>query len=422
MNKIATLFIVTLITMPMIFSVRISADKFTEIQNEIKDFCNSISDEQKEADARFQKEQEWCRVQIKAARELVAKRKKEVKALEEQVKALEDKIADNKKAIKQYADKIAENNKNMAEYKKQRCDANFNYITLLREHYDSEDMLKGLQKDLDVFLDKKIAHPNDASIKLPTSFIQRVTAFGHLIPSEHQTSLIETMQAANKYVKAGDMTEQLDDSNENHYVARNITDTLHVDNTRGALKPMEHIKVIMPKAYFTHLKTKIDNIVAGLLKHLQESKDDLSKKEMKSNEDYAKFMIALEKENAELTKLIAGLEKENKALTIQLEKTQETLDEFRKLLKAAEDNLARLIKMCEEKKEYHLRENARRATETGDCAGALKIFNDVLGTDEELKALLNNTADLKSSKVLKNEKRYNTEIDHNEAADIKVVF
>merc|ERR1712222_199337 len=184
MKTIATLFIVTLITLAMIFSVRISADKFTEIQNEIKDFCNSITEEQKEADARFAKEQEWCRVQIKAAEELVAKRKKEVKALEEQVKALEDKIADNKK---------------MAEYKKQRCDANFNYITLLREHYDSEDMLKQLKKDLDVFLDKKIAHPNDESIKLPTSFIQRVSAFGHLIPSAHQTNLIETMQAADKY-------------------------------------------------------------------------------------------------------------------------------------------------------------------------------------------------------------------------------
>jgi len=422
MKTIATLFIVTLITLPMIFSVRISADKFTEIQNEIKDFCNSISEEQKEADARFQKEQEWCRVQIKAAEELVAKRKKEVKALEEQVKALEDKIADNKKAIKQYSDKIAENNKNMAEYKKQRCDANFNYITLLREHYDSEDMLKQLKKDLDVFLDKKIAHPNDESIKLPTSFIQRVSAFGHLIPSAHQTNLIETMQAADKYVKAGNMNPHLNDTNANHYVARNITDTLHVDNTRGALKPMEHVAHIEPKVYFGMLKTKIDNIIAGLLKHLEDSKNDLSTKEMKANEDYAKFMIALEKENAELTKLIAGLEKENKALTAQLEKTQDTLDEFRKLLKAAEENLARLKKMCEEKKEYHERENKRRATESGDCAGALKIFNDVLGTDAELKALLNNTADLKKSAVLKNEKRYNGEIDNNEAADIKVVF
>merc|ERR1712071_456584 len=326
MKTIATLFIVTLITLPMIFSVRISADKFTEIQNEIKDFCTSISDEQKEADARFAKEQEWCRVQIKAAEELVAKRKKEVKALEEQVKALEDKIADNKKAIKQYADKIAENNKNMAEYKKQRCDANFNYITLLREHYDSEDMLKQLKKDLDIFLDKKIAHPNDESIKLPTSFIQRVTAFGHLIPSDHQTNLIETMQAVNKYVKAGD-------------VSGHITDSLHVDNTRGALKPMEHIAHIEPKVYFTMLRTKIDNIIAGLLQHLEDSKNDLSTKKMKANEDYAKFMIALEKENAELTKLIAGLEKENKALVAQLEKTQDTLDEFRKLLKAAEEIL-----------------------------------------------------------------------------------
>jgi chromosome segregation ATPase len=422
MKTIATLFIVTLITLPMIFSVRISADKFNEIRNEITEFCGSIQAEQAEADARFQKEQLWCKEQIAKAEALVAKRKKEVKALEEQVKALEDKIADNKKAIKQYADKIAENNKNMAEYKKQRCDANFNYITLLREHYDSEDMLKQLKKDLDLFLDKKIAHPNDLSIKLPTSFIQRVTAFGHLIPSEHQNSLIETMQAANKYVKAGDVSGHLDDTTTNHYVARNITDTLHVDNTRGALKPMEHVAHLEPKVYFTQLKVKIDNIIAGLLKHLEDSKNDLSTKEMKANEDYAKFMIALEKENAELTKLIASLEKENKALTAQLEKTQETLDEFRKLLKAAEENLARLKKMCEEKKQYHERENARRATETGDCAGALKIFDDVLGSDAELKALLNGTADLKSSKVLKNEKRYNGEIDNNEAADIKIVF
>jgi chromosome segregation ATPase len=411
-----------MITLPMIYSIRISADKFTEIQNEIKDFCQSITNEQAEADARFEKEQLWCKKQIKAAEELVAKRKKEVKALEDQVKALEDKIADNKKAIKQYQDKIDENNKNMKEYKTQRCDANFNYISLLREHYDSEDMLKQLKIDLDTFLDKKIAHPKDESIKLPTSFVERVTAFGHLIPAEHQTALIETMQAADKYVKAGDVSEQLKDTKENHYVARNITDTLHVDNTRGALKPMEHIAHIEPKQYFIMLKTKIDNIIAGLLKHLADSQKDLSTKEMKANEDYAKFMIALEKENTELAGLIKGLEAENKALSAQLEKTKDTLEEFRKLLKAAEDNLERLKKICEEKKEYHKRETARRATESGDCNEAIKIFNDILGTDEELKALLNNTADLKSSKVIANEKRYNGKIDDNEAKDIKVVF
>merc|ERR1712032_254984 len=263
---------------------------------------------------------------------------------------------------------------------------------------------------------------NDESIKLPTSFIQRVSAFGHLIPSAHQTNLIETMQAADKYVKAGNMNPHLNDTNANHYVARSITDTLHVDNTRGALKPMEHVAHIEPKVYFGMLKTKIDNIIAGLLKHLEDSKNDLSTKEMKANEDYAKFMIALEKENAELTALIAHLKEENAALQAQLEKTKETLEEFRGLLKAAEENLQRLINMCEEKKAYHERENKRRVTEKGDCAGAIKIFNEVLGTDEELKALLNNTADLKSSKVIKNAPRYNTEIDHNEAADIKVVF
>ena len=128
------------------------------------------------------------------------------------------------------------------------------------------------------------------------------------------------MQALNKYVKAGDVNPQLENTKDNHYVARNITDTLHVDNTRGALKPMEQVAHIEPKVYFGMLKTKIDNIIAGLLQHLEDSKTDLSRKEMKANEDYAKFMIALEKENAELTKLIAGLEKENVALIAQLEK------------------------------------------------------------------------------------------------------
>jgi len=330
--------------------------------------------------------------------------------------------ADNKKAIKQYSDKIAENNKNMAQYKIQRCDANFNFITLLREHYDSEDMLKQLRVDLNEFLAKKIKNPTDESIKLPSSFIERVSAFGHLIPAEHQTALIETMQAANKYVQAGDVSGHLTESKENHYEARNITDTLHVDNNRGLIKMMKHVDHKSPKAYFIMLKAKINTIIDGLIKHLHDSRDDLSTKEMKANEDYAKFMIALEKENNELKELIKGLEAENKALTAQLEKTQETLEEFKGLLKAAEENLARLIKMCAEKEEYHKRENKRREAETEDCQGAIKIFNEVLGTDEELKALLNGTADLKKSVVIKNEHKFNTTIDHNEASDIKVVF
>jgi len=409
-------------TLPMIFSLRISADKFTEIENEIKEFCGSITAEQEEANVRFEKEQEWCRVEIKKAEDLVEKRKKEVAALEEQVKALEDKIEDNNKAIKQYQDKIDENNRNMAEYKIQRCDANFNYISLLREHYDSEDMLRQLKKDLDEYLDKKIENPNDSSVKLPASFIQRVSAFGHLIPSGHQTALIQTIQEIDQYVQAGDVSGHVASVGENHYDAREITDTLHVDNDKGELQPMEHVAHMEPRAYFTALKTKIDNIIEGLLQHLQKSKDDLSTKEMTANEDYAKFMIALEKENAELADLIKKLQEENAALTAQLEKTKEALEEFRVLLKAAEENLERLRRMCEEKVEYHNRETERRTRESGDCEEAIKIFEEVLGTDTELKALLNDEADLKKSVVLENQDRYHGEIDNNEAKDITVVF
>merc|ERR1712014_526315 len=132
---------------------------------------------------------------------------------------------------------------------------------------------------------------------------------------------------------------------------------------------MKHVPHKSPAAYFTMLKAKINTIIDGLIKHLHDSRDDLSTKEMKANEDYAKFMIALEKENKELAELIKGLEAENKALGAQLEKTKETLEEFKGLLKAAQENLRRLIKMCKEKEEYHKRENKRREGEAEDCKG-----------------------------------------------------
>lgn len=421
MRTTAILFIVSLITLPMIFSVRISADKFTEIQNEIKEFCNSITLEQQEADERYNREKLWCEQEIKKAEELVEKRKKEVAALEDQVEQLRLKIEDNQKAIQQYADKIAENNRNMAEYKTQRCDANFNYISLLREHYDSEDMLRQLQVDLDAFLDKKIENPTDESITLPASFIERVSAFGHLIPAEHQTALIQTIQAV-EYVQAGDVSGHLNDTANNHYDAREITDTLHVDNTVGELQAMDHVAHVEPREYFTMLRTKIDNIIAGLLKHLEDSKNDLSVKEMRANEDYAKFMIALEKENAELTKLIEGLTAENVALTAQKERTEATLEEFRRLLEAAIENLERLRRICQEKEEYHQRETARRVTESASCDEALKIFDEVLGTDQELRNLLNNEADLNKSVVIENEGNFRGRIGENQAKDIQVVF
>jgi Fe2+ transport system protein B len=87
---------------PMIYSVRISADRFTEIQNQIREFCNSITLEGKEANARYEEEKKWCAVKIREADELVEKRKKEVTAIENQKKGLEDKINDNEKAIKHY--------------------------------------------------------------------------------------------------------------------------------------------------------------------------------------------------------------------------------------------------------------------------------------------------------------------------------
>ena len=424
--RTTALYIVAMLFIPMIYSVRISADRFTEIQNQIKEFCQTITKEGGEANFRYVEEKKWCNAKIKEAEELVEKRKKEVDAIENQKKALEDKITDNTKAINHYNSKIAENNRTMDQFKKDRCDANFNFISLLREHYDAEELLKALKKDLGDYLDKKIANPEDASAKLPSSFLERVSAISHLIPAASQTNLVQLVQAVNanakNYVQAGDVSTNLGASVANRYDARDINNVMHVDNTKDELKALEHIKSINPKEYFMKLKVKIDNIIDGLIAHMENSKRDLSEKEMKANQDYAKFMIALDKENIELTRLVKDLVAENVILTEQLKKTIETLEEFRKLLKAAEDNLAALKQMCKEKDEYHEKEENRRAKETGQCADAEKIFQDIVGTDEELKKLINNEADLKKSEIIEKKSGFENQRNANKAADIKIVF
>lgn len=420
--KTTALYLVAMLFIPMIYSVRISADRFSEIQNQIKEFCDSITKEGTEANTRYQEEKKWCNAKIKEAEELVEKRKKEVSAIENQKVALEKKIADNDNAIKHYNDKIAENNRTMEQFKKERCDANFNFISLLREHYDAEELLKALKKDLDEYLDKKIANPDDASAKLPTSFLERVSAISHLIPAASQTNLIQLVQAAGPYVQAADVSGKISENNANQYDARNITDTMHVDNTKEELKALEHIKSINPKEYFMKLKVKIGNIIDGLIAHMEQSKIDLSEKEMKANQDYAKFMIALDKENIELARLVRELVAENVILTDQLNKTIETLEEFKKLLKAAEDNLEALRQMCREKDEYHEREENRRAKETTQCSDAAKIFEDIIGTDAELKRLINNEADLKKSEIVEKRSSFEDKRKSNKAADIKIVF
>jgi len=143
---------------------------------------------------------------------------------------------------------------------------------------------------------------------------------------------------------------------------------------------------------------------------------------MLANQDYAKFMIALEKENKELAIIIAGLQAENAALKEELRKTIEALEEFKKLLKAAEDNLAYLRQICKEKDDYNTAENNRRAKETTQCQEARKIFDDIIGTDVELKKLINNESDLTKSNIVENKKAYEDKRANNKAADVKIVF
>ena len=424
MKSTALFLLLTIAISPMIFSVRVSKDRFGEIQNSISNFCHSIVTEGQEAETRYQEEKKWCAAKILEAELLVAKRTKEVTALRDQVAKLQAKIDDNNKAIKHYQNKIDENLRNMEVYKKQRCEANLIFITLLREHYDAEDLLRTLRKDIDDFLDKKAANPSDASVRLPSAFVQKLSSIGHLLPASEQTNLIQLVEAAGptKYAQAGNVNPTTQDVAANKYDPRAIKDTLHVDNTRGELQKMKHIPHKAEPVYYRELRVKIDTIIDGLINHLENSKTDLSKKEMKANEDYAKFMIALEKENKELQRLIAGLVQENVVLAAELARTKKTLVQFEKLLKAAQDNLEMLRRMCKEKEDYNVAENKRRGTETVDCAAAVKVFQDILKTDDELRKLINEEGSLKASAVITKRAASEKTVASNTAAEVKIVF
>jgi len=154
--------------------------------------------------------------------------------------------------------------------------------------------------------------------------------------------------------------------------------TGHIDNSRGALKALKTPKFEEASVFKNKFEKKVLDMIDGLVLHLKNSRDALTKAEIKAGEDFAIFQNNMFKENRYLTEKIKELNAHLVDLKAQLNLSQQQLARREKLRKQAEDKLKHLRQMKREKEAYCKRETLRRNKELGDVGSATTIFQNVL--------------------------------------------
>jgi len=152
----------------------------------------------------------------------------------------------------------------------------------------------------------------------------------------------------------------------------------HVDNTRGELKRLATPGYESISLYLTKLEKRVLAMIDQLILHLRNSREALTRNEIKAAEDFAIFQKNMFKENAFLEAKIKQLQHHLVDLKTQLTKANAQLVRREKLRREAEIQLANFRRMKREKDDYCRREHARRVTELGNVSHAESIFQNVL--------------------------------------------
>jgi len=119
-------------------------------------------------------------------------------------------------------------------------------------------------------------------------------------------------------------------------------------------------------------------MIDSLILHLKNSRDSLTRNEIKAAEDFAIFQKNMYRENRFLNDKIKQLNAHLVGLKSQLTKANAQLVRRQKLRREAEIQLANFRRMKREKEDYCRREHVRRVGELRNVDAAQAIFQNVL--------------------------------------------
>jgi len=320
----------------------------------------------------------------------LAHRTKDVNDLKAHIKWLENEISETGKAIKSRQDRIAANKLLLAKFKKERCENNLLFVKSLREHIEGIEVMSLLRADIVAYFQKKAKNPWK-----PVEFFEKFSEFEHLLDEEHKLVLAQLkkkvkgkkvkavfkkrwakMQAREKNVD--ELGRKTDEYSKQRARTAAETGTGHVDNRRAELKRLATPGYENLSLFLTKLEKKVLAMIDSLILHLKNSRDALTKNELKAAEDFAIFQKNMFKENRFLKAKIGRLQAHLVDLKTQLNKANQQLVRREKLRKEAEAQLAYFRRMKAEKDAYCKKEHARRVTELANVANAENIFSNVL--------------------------------------------
>jgi len=328
-----------------------------------------IEKEQTDADARNKKDTEKCSQKIGDAMALVTQREKDVKDLQDHISFLENEKKERETDQADREKRINDNNDLLKKFKSERCENNLLFIKNLREHLESIDLMKILRGEVDnYFMSKK---------PVKTAFLERFAEFSHLLSEEHRQIFLELSDAVQTLPEVDPLTDATNKASTQKGRTTEEIGTEHVDNNQGELAALEHVAHEKADKYTEDLHTKILAMVDALIKHLDESRDVISKDEIHAAEDFAKFQTNLEKENELLQAKVEELKKEIINLTNQLNNANNQLEKRDNLKKQAKEELKTIQTICQEKADYFAKETIRRNGELETVANAVKVFNNL---------------------------------------------
>jgi hypothetical protein len=360
------LFFITLLSFTCLINTQ---QVFDSVKTLLTNFKADIQKEQVDSDARCAQEEKWINEQINKAIAVLAHRTKDVNDLKAHIAFLRNEIQETQNDIKSRQDRIQANNRLLEQFKKERCENNLLFVKNLREHIESIEIMGLLRQDIVKYF---------SGAQKTTAFLEKFSQFSHLLDEEHKLVLSQLSLKIRNLPN----TQVLNDNTNNYTTTRARTveqqGTGHVDNSRGELKRLETPKFQEAAVYRKKLEAKVLSMIDSLVNHLKNSRDDLTRSEIKAAEDFAVFQTNLFKENAYLAEKIKELNVHLVDLNAQLNNSQLQLVRREKLRQEAEDHLKYLRQMKKEKEEYCHNETVRRTRELSDVSSAQNIFQTVL--------------------------------------------